>query len=181
MAQSQGKKLDSGDMFPSIEFKLTDGNSISLPDTAGDEWVVLLIYRGGWWAFCHQQLADFQARISEFEKRKIKVIGASVDSLEDAKKIVEQHKISFPISYGLNAEHFASVTGAYYDEKKGFIHATGFVIKPNNRIGVAIYSTGAIGRLTATDLLVMLDFMKTRGLTWLFSSLLKLLFCQETL
>ena len=48
MAQSQGKKLDSGDMFPSIEFKLTDGNSISLPDTAGDEWVVLLIYRGGW-------------------------------------------------------------------------------------------------------------------------------------
>jgi hypothetical protein len=48
MAQSQGKKLDSGDMFPNIEFKLTDGNAISLPDTAGDEWVVLLIYRGGW-------------------------------------------------------------------------------------------------------------------------------------
>jgi peroxiredoxin len=48
MAQAEGRKLDSGDLFPRMEFRLTDGRSISIPDILRGCWTVLLIYRGAW-------------------------------------------------------------------------------------------------------------------------------------
>jgi peroxiredoxin len=46
MAQLERKKLDSGDMFPRLELRLTDGSSLVLPDTTAGQWTVLLVYRG---------------------------------------------------------------------------------------------------------------------------------------
>jgi len=48
MAQIEGKKLDSGAQFPKMEFKLTDGASIMLPEITAGQWTVLLVYRGRW-------------------------------------------------------------------------------------------------------------------------------------
>ena len=48
MAQIEGKKLDSGTPFPKMEFKLTDGTSIMLPEMTVGQWTILLIYRGRW-------------------------------------------------------------------------------------------------------------------------------------
>jgi peroxiredoxin len=94
----------------------------------------------------------------EYEARKIRVIGASVDSLEDARKIAEQRKLTFPLAYKLNARNFAAKTGAFFDEGKGYIHATGFILRPDGKIENAVYSTGPIGRLTAADTLTLVDY-----------------------
>jgi peroxiredoxin len=48
MAQTEKKKLDSGDLFPQMELRLTDGSSMSIPDILKGSWTVLLVYRGGW-------------------------------------------------------------------------------------------------------------------------------------
>jgi peroxiredoxin len=48
MAQKEVKKLDSGDFFPKMEFKLTDGTALTLPDRDDGIWRVLLVYRGRW-------------------------------------------------------------------------------------------------------------------------------------
>jgi peroxiredoxin len=48
MAQMDMKKLDSGDLFPTMEMKLTDNTTLVLPDALKDAWAVLLIYRGRW-------------------------------------------------------------------------------------------------------------------------------------
>jgi len=48
MTQTEGRKLDSGDLFPKMELQLTDGNNLILPDTAQGQWTVLLVYRGRW-------------------------------------------------------------------------------------------------------------------------------------
>ncbi len=48
MAQIERKKLDSSDLFPKVEFKLTDGSSLVLPEMTAGQWAVMLIYRGRW-------------------------------------------------------------------------------------------------------------------------------------
>jgi len=48
MAQVEGKKLDCGDLFPAMEFKLIDGTTLTLPKAIEGKWSVLLAYRGRW-------------------------------------------------------------------------------------------------------------------------------------
>lgn len=164
MAQTEVKKLDSGDLFPKMEFKLADGTALTLPEKNDGTWCVLLVYRGHWWPFCHQQLADFQERLNVFSEKGIKIIGASADNLEDAQKMVERRKLTFPVAYGMDAKGFADMTGAFYDEKKLFLHATGFIIRPDGTIEGAVYSTGPIGRLAAADTLMLIDYLKNLAL-----------------
>jgi len=105
-------------------------------------------------------LADFQERIEEFKASDIQIIAGSVDNLEDSQKFVERNKLTFPLTYGLDGKEFASRTGAFYDEKKGYLHATAFIIKPDGAVGDAVYSTGPIGRLSAADTIRLINFRK---------------------
>jgi peroxiredoxin len=105
-------------------------------------------------------LADFQERLNEFNEKGIKIIGASVDNLEDAQKMIERNKLTFSMVYGMDAKEFAGMTGAFFDDRKGYIHATAFIIKPDGAIGDVVYSTGPIGRLAASDTLRLIEFRK---------------------
>jgi hypothetical protein len=62
----------------------------------------------------------------------------------------------------MDAEAISRITGAYYDTNKKFIHATGFLIRPDNTIEVACYSTGPIGRFVPQDVLKLVKFYKSR-------------------
>jgi peroxiredoxin len=103
-------------------------------------------------------LADFQSRISDFDERKIKVIAASADSLEDARKSVERKNLTFPVAYGLDARAFAAQTGAFFDDVRGYIDATGFILRPDGKVDEAVYSTGPIGRFVSADTLFLIDY-----------------------
>ncbi len=46
--------------------------------------------------------------------------------------------------------------------EKKFLHATGFLIRPENRVAVACYSTGAVGRLVAKDVLKLVRGYKSK-------------------
>jgi hypothetical protein len=58
-----------------------------------------------------------------------------------------------PIGFGLPVKETAATLGAFSEEGRGFLHATGFVVKPDGTIAVAQYSTGPIGRLVWQDVL----------------------------
>ncbi|MBA4397170.1 MAG: hypothetical protein C0394_07295 [Syntrophus sp. (in: bacteria)] len=103
-------------------------------------------------------MADFQSKINEFDGKKIRIIAGSVEDLENMQKMVERRKLSFSMAYGLNARVFAAQTGAFFDEEKGYIHATGFILRPDGTIEDAVYSTGPIGRLSAADTLMLIDY-----------------------
>jgi len=103
-------------------------------------------------------LADFQSHISDFDRTKIKVIAASTDTLEDARKSVERKKLTFPIAYGLDARAFAAMTGAFFNDVRGYLQATGFILKPDGKVEQALYSTGPIGRFTPADVLSLIDY-----------------------
>ena len=81
------------------------------------------------------------------------MIAASADTREEAQEMMRSEKIAFPIAFGLQASAFAVLTGAFFHAEKKYLHATGFLIDPSGLIVSAVYSTGAIGRLTASDAL----------------------------
>ena len=89
-------------------------------------------------------------------------MAGSVDSVEKANETVQKVGITYPVAYGLDAEEVSKTTGAYYDPEKKFLHATGFIIRPDNTVAVACYSTGPIGRFTAKDILNLIRFYKSK-------------------
>jgi peroxiredoxin len=100
--------------------------------------------------------------LKEFESEQVKIIGGSVDPVEKARETVEKNGVTYPVAYGMNAEDVSKLTGAYYDKDRKYIHATGFLVRPDNTIEVACYSTGPIGRFVAQDVLGLVKFYKSK-------------------
>ena len=88
---------------------------------------------------------------------------ASTDPLEKAKETVSEHSLTLPVGYGLPVKETAAALGAFYEERRGFLQATGFVIKPDKTIAVAQYSSGPIGRLVWQDILGLVQFYKKQA------------------
>jgi peroxiredoxin len=166
VARAGSAYLDTNDAFPQLELRLVSGEKLTLPEGIGAGYSVVLFYRGHWWPFCNQQLADFQGLDQEFKSEQINVIAASVDPIEKAREMIDKHGITFPVGYGLVAEEVSRMTGAYYEKERKHLHATGFLLRPEKTIVVACYSTGQIGRLVAKDVLRVVKFYKSRGPAW---------------
>ena len=105
-------------------------------------------------------MADFQRNLGKFKEREVLIVAASVDQLADAQKTVAEHGISFPVGYGLDAQEIANRYGTFFEGEKKFLHATGFLIRPDGSVCNAVYSTGSIGRLTAADSLRLIDYFQ---------------------
>jgi peroxiredoxin len=163
MARNTTRPLDHGDAFPVFRVSLVDGGTAALPADFGGRWTVILGYRGHWCPYCRQQLADFQRTIEEFTKRNVAVIALSVDPLDEARKTVERHHLTFPIGYGVDGPAFAAHTGAFFDEAKKYVQATGFIVQPDGLVAEAVYSTGPVGRYTASDVLGLIDYLSTKA------------------
>jgi peroxiredoxin len=95
--------------------------------------------------------------MEELEKENVQVIAASADTLEEAVKTVERYSLTFRIGYGLIPREVSELTGAFYNAKENYVHATGFLIGPDGTIKNAVYSSRSIGRLVAKD---CLNFIK---------------------
>jgi alkyl hydroperoxide reductase subunit AhpC len=108
-------------------------------------------------------LADFQALLDDFSKEDVQIIAASVDPIDKAKEMMEKAGVTYAMAYGLDAETVSARIGPYYDSERKYIHATGFLIRPDNTIEVSCYSSGPIGRFVAKDVLGLVRFYKTRG------------------
>ena len=109
-------------------------------------------------------MADFDKRLDEFARRGATVCGASTDGHDDARATVDRLALRMPLVYGLDAREFSTLTGAFFDDAKGFVHATGFVIDREGTVVESLYSTSGVGRLRAGETLGLLDYLaKKRG------------------
>ncbi len=91
------------------------------------------------------------------------MIAGSTDPLEKATETVKEHDMTFPVAYSLPLKEAAATLGAFYEERRGFLQATGFVVKPDRTIAVAQYSSGPIGRLVWQDVLGLVQFYKKQA------------------
>jgi peroxiredoxin len=108
-------------------------------------------------------LADFQGSVQELKSEGINVIAASVDPIEKAREMIDRHGLTYPVGYGLIAEEISRITGAYYDKEEKYLHATGFLLRPDKTILIACYTSGAIGRLVSKDVLQLVRYFKGGG------------------
>ena len=93
----------------------------------------------------------------------IKVAGASVDSVESVAALRSGLHVGFPMWGELDAATVSADTGApYQDGDKVFLHGTGWLLNPEGEIVQSLYSTGPIGRLTASDVIRKVLFEQSR-------------------
>ena len=90
------------------------------------------------------------------------MIAASVDEEKHSLSTVESLGLTFPVAHGLPVVETARTIGGYYDAtprgQAPYLQSTGFVLGPDRRILLAVYSSGAIGRLGWQDVIGMVEY-----------------------
>jgi len=94
--------LRINDIAPDFKAKTTEGE-ISFHDWIGDGWAVLFSHPRYKTPVCSTELGEVQKLKPEFEKRNVKVIGLSVDTVDETSSWLDDiedvsgHKPNFPI------------------------------------------------------------------------------------
>lgn len=158
-------RLENAQRFPSLQLGAVGGGTLSLPDDAAGRWSTVLIYRGSWCPFCAAQLAAFSAAAASFTEADIDLVALSVDDEATSAGTVDKHAITFPVGHSADPEAVAELLGTYLgDHGNGpFLQASGFVLRPDSTVAVAVYSSDAIGRLTPQEILGFVSYQRSQG------------------
>jgi peroxiredoxin len=143
--------LDRGDAFPPLSLSLTDGATLELPHALAGSYGVVLFYRGSWCPFCNAQLQAFEAAREELAAIGTRIVALSADDEETTRGLIETHGIGFPVGHSIDIEAVSTATGAFVNPDPRSLQATGFVLDPEGKVAVSVYSSGAIGRLVPAD------------------------------
>jgi alkyl hydroperoxide reductase subunit AhpC len=159
-----------GDTAPDFTQESTKG-TINLYDWAGDSWVVLFSHPKDFTPVCTTELGEVAKIKPEFDKRGVKIIGLSVDPIEDHKAWIEDIKETqgARLNFPLIADSDRSVSDLY-----GMIHPNAddtltvrsvFVIDSEKKVRLIITYPASTGRnfaevLRAIDSLQLTDKYK---------------------
>lgn len=153
-----------GDTAPDFTAQSTEGE-ISFHDWKGDSWAVLFSHPADFTPVCTTELGAVAKRKGDFEARNTKVIGLSVDAIEDhdawRKDIEETQGVE------LNYPLISDVDGTIA-EKYDMIHPKSdpkltvrsvFVIGPDNTVKLTLTYPPATGR-NFDELLRVIDSLQ---------------------
>ena len=156
--------LRLGDPAPDFDVETTDG-ALSFHDWKADSWAVLFSHPADFTPVCTTELGRVAALKDDFERRNAKVIGLSVDPIEDHHAWkgdiaeVTGHALNFP----LIADPDRKVAGLY-----DMIHPNAsqtatvrsvFIIDPDNKIRLILTYPASTGR-NFEELLRVLDSLQ---------------------
>jgi len=156
--------LRLGATAPDFTAETTEG-PISFHDWIGDKWAMLFSHPKDFTPVCTTELGYVAKLKPDFDKRNVKVIGLSVDSVEDHKKwskdIAETQ--GTPVNYPMIGDPQKTVSNLY-----GMIHPEAndtltvrsvFFIDPNKKVRAMITYPASTGRNFA-ELLRVIDSLQ---------------------
>lgn len=104
-------------------------------------------------------MAGFQAHLGELTALGVSVIAASVDPLEEAKKVAAE--LSFPVAYGVTREQGDAI-GCWWMTRRPSMQPSEFVLDANGLVMSSTYSSSPIGRVDAADVIQMIKTREAR-------------------
>ena len=152
--------LHPGDRFPTLTVSLTGGGTLDLPDDLAGGFGVVLFYRGAWCPYCNAQLSAFQRASERLADVGAQVVAMSVDDEATTKELVAKHGLTFPVGHSADARGVAAATGAFVNDEPTYLQSTGFVLDPEGRVVVSVYSSGPIGRLVPEDVVGLIRYIR---------------------
>src|ERR1700752_1809577 len=152
--------LHPGDPFPELTVALPGGRSLQLPGALAGGFGVVLFYRGSWCPYCNAQLSAFQRARAKLDAVDASVVALSVDDEGTTKELVNKHNLELPGGFAVDADAIAAATGAFVNPEPKFLQSTGFVLSPEGRVIVSVYSSGAIGRLVPDDVVGLIKYVR---------------------
>lgn len=153
--------LRNGGSFPTLKLDAVGGRSISLPEDLAGSFGVVLFYRGSWCPYCNAQLGAFARAQNRLSGVNAKVVALSVDDESTATATVEKHRLTYPIGHSADADALSAAVGGYVNEDPKYLESTGFILAPDGTVVLAVYSSGAIGRLVPDDVIGMLTYIQS--------------------
>jgi alkyl hydroperoxide reductase subunit AhpC len=143
--------LRIADVAPNFQQDSTEGK-LDFYQWKGNSWAVLFSHPKNFTPVCTTELGEVAKLKSEFDKRNVKVLGLSVDKLEDHKKWIgdieetQNVKMNFP----LLADHDKKVSNLYDmihpNANDTFTVRSVFVIDPQNKVRLIITYPASTGR-----------------------------------
>lgn len=113
------KPLSVGERAPDFTLKDANGDSVSLSDFRGSP-VMLVFYPLDWSPGCSQQLDLYEHELSEFEKRGVKILGISIDSIYSHGAWAAVRNITFPLLADFNPRGEVARKYNIFREPDGF-------------------------------------------------------------
>ena len=151
--------LNPGDTFPAITLARAGGGTITLPDDLSGRFGVVLFYRGSWCPYCNAQLRAFQRATDRLADLGATVVALSVDDEATTAELIAKHGLTFPVGHSGDGKAIAEATGAFVDRDGGFLQSTGFILDPDGKVVISVYSSGAIGRLVPDDVAGLIRYL----------------------
>lgn len=105
-------------------------------------------------------MADFQSKLGTIRGLGAKVVAMSTDSEEDARGTVDDLDIDYPVGYDLDRDAVSEAIGAYTNDDPPHLQPADFVLSPDGTIALAVYSSGAVGRLHADEAVEEIEFLQ---------------------
>ena len=102
-------------------------------------------------------MAGFEEKRSELDALGVSVFAASVDTGDKAQEVADE--VSFPVAGGVTRE-LADSLGAWWEEKRGFVQPSEFLMRGDGTIVQSSYSDGPLARLQAEDVCALVNFLK---------------------
>ena len=155
--------LDRGDRFPALTIDVAGGDALQLPDALAGHYGIVLLYRGSWCPFCNAQLAAFQRAGDALAALDARVVALSADDEATTLALIAEHGLEFPVGHSADVGAVADITGAFANDEPRHLQSTGFVLGPDGRVLVSVYSSGAIGRLVPDDVLGLVRHVRDRA------------------
>jgi peroxiredoxin len=104
-------------------------------------------------------LDGFEQHRSELESLGASIVAASVDDEEKAGEIADGK--GFPFGHGVTRAD-ADALGSWWEERRGIIQPSEFLLNAENKVMASSYSDGPIGRIDAADVIKVINFYESQ-------------------
>lgn len=143
--------LRLGDTVPDFTADSTEG-TINFHEWIGNHWAILFSHPADFTPVCTTELGAFAKRKAEFDKRDVKIIGVSVDPVEDHKKWAKDieetqgQALNFPVLGDQDRKISDLYDMIHPNADSTNTVRTVFIIDPNKKLRLSLTYPPSTGR-----------------------------------